>query len=86
MPSANDKCDNVGPQHTYVTNDTCCAGKPVALNHQNKGTTHLADDIPIPNEDAIMPIVWKDKTKTIIKGRSTREALNVQTTIVDLGL
>lgn len=86
MPSANDKCNNVAPPHSYVATDNCCDGKPVALNHLNTGTTHLADDIPIPNEDAIMPIVWVEKTRTIINSRSTRTRLNVYKKVVDLGL
>ena len=64
---------------------SCCANKPVSLNHMNLGLTHLADDVPILNEDAIIPIVFTEIKKTIITGKSTRLTRDIITKQIDEG-
>jgi len=67
-----------------VTGGSCCAGKPVSLNHLNKGEHHLADDIPIRNDDALLPMDFPDLKMTTVKGRSTRTQRIVSTLITTI--
>jgi len=60
----------------------CCDGKPVRLNHLNDGVDHLADDIPIRNDDAA-PMNVPDLKLTKVTGRSTRWVKDVTTEVTD---
>lgn len=50
----------------------CCDGKPVKLNHLNKGEKHLADDIIPIDQDRSIFATFDTIKKKIIIGRSTR--------------